>query len=342
MGCCLGCCRDCCRKSSDLEIYLCECPSQPERFVEDKIEIDSEAVEEGLVELKSAMDEQNEAVEEFVSVYKCWDESRRNACKDVREIADRIDKHHKKVTKAKIAGGAVGTVASVVATAGAIAAPFTLGGALLVSLPAGAVAGAALATSSGAMIVDKVIQSKLRDEALEHLERDKEMTERMAKCLQKVQEASEEIKNAVQGIAETVKDISGRIGFRSMPALDELEKMKPFLSTLANFAASASLSFSKKLQTIVKNWGIVVKGWKLVKTVLGLPTLGITLRHGIIAVVFAASCVFQVITLITALVDIHKGSLTDVATSLRSYVENLERDRAELKVLMNAHCSHLL
>ena len=158
----------------------------------------------------------------------------------------------------------------------------------------------------------------------------------MARSLKKVQKTSEEIKNFVQGIAESVKDISVRIGLSSMPALDELEEIEPFFLSW-RIGQLQLLIFSKPLLKIVKNWAISIIGWNRVKGVLALSTIGITLANGIVVVVFTASSVLQVRTLITALVDYHKGSLTDAAVKLRSYVENLEQDWAELEVLMNYH-----
>ena len=329
MGCCL------CRESWDGHyVHL------PASFVED--ELDSEAVGERIAKAHSDINNLGNAVEEFVSAYLQWEKTRRKACEDVIEIANQIDKHHKNVNKAKITGGAVGAVASALAAGGAIASPFMFGAGLLVAIPAGAVAGAAFFTTGGAMIIDKFIQYKLQKKALEHLLEDKERTERMAECLQKVHDASEEVKNAVQGIAESVKDISGRIGFSSIPVFDQLEDIKPFLEKLATFAVSNILTFSGALLKIVGKWATVIKACSLVKGVLSLSTLGITLANGVIVVVFTAMCVFQVITLITALVDYHKGSLTEAAANLRSYVESLEQDRAKLEALMNAHYSHLL
>ena len=303
-------------------------------------EFNSEAVRECLVQLNSAMNSHNKAVVDFVFFYKFWDETRRKACEDVIEIANQIDKHHENVNKTKIAGSAVGTAASAVAVGGAV---FTGGttAIVVVALSACAAACAALATS-GAMATDKVIQSTLRKQALEHLQKDQEMTERMVECLQKVQEASEEMKNAVQRIAESVKDIWGKIGLSNNLVLDSLEKIQAFLSKLADWAVSASPSFSNGLRRIVDNWPTVTSSWNLVKGVLARSTLGITRENGIIVAVFAVSCVFQVITLIRALVDYYKGSLTDVAAKLRSHVEALEQDRTHLKGLMNAHYSHLL
>ena len=207
---------------------------------------DVKTVIDNVGKLNFAGDKVAQAVEKFVSTYKRWHENREDMCVKLKALADEIDSDHNNANVAKLVGGSVGIASSVAMVVGSIAAPFTLGIGLAIAIPAGVVAGAAALTSGGALITDKVLQCKHRDEALKHIYAELEMRKEMAQCLQEVKEASSEFEEALNAIA----------------ACTNISAQKPLHST----EEMEMLIFKmKKLQFCQDSLKKVLDNWRIIK-----------------------------------------------------------------------------
>ncbi|XP_061409994.1 uncharacterized protein LOC133344067 [Lethenteron reissneri] len=80
----------------------------------------------------------NNAKVTFINILRIWKETRVFSIKEMRRVADALDKLEKDVTISQTAGTATSLVGGIVATAGIIAAPFTFGASALIAGVVGA------------------------------------------------------------------------------------------------------------------------------------------------------------------------------------------------------------
>ena len=95
--------------------------------------------------------------EDVVSTFRRWIPKRKRTLEKLEELATKLHEQHIKVSKSTIAGASASTVGGILAIAGLIAAPFTFGAGLVVSLVGAGIGGA----GGLVMSVSKVIEIAL-------------------------------------------------------------------------------------------------------------------------------------------------------------------------------------
>ena len=95
--------------------------------------------------------------EDVVSTFRRWIPKRKRTLEKLEELATKLHEQHIKVSKSTIAGASASTVGGILAIAGLIAAPFTFGAGLVVSLVGAGIGGA----GGLVMSVSKVIEITL-------------------------------------------------------------------------------------------------------------------------------------------------------------------------------------
>ena len=89
-----------------------------------------------------------------------WIPKRQRTKEQLEELASKLHEHHRNVNKTTIAGASLGTVGGVLSIAGLIAAPFTFGAGIIVSLIGAGIGGAGGLVMSGSKVAE-IILTKL-------------------------------------------------------------------------------------------------------------------------------------------------------------------------------------
>ena len=118
-----------------------------------------------------------QCMEAYLNVCQMWKLERRNTVNLLRKLADDIQKDEGNSRIAKLAGASSSIVGTVLAMGGAVAAWFTFGASLVLTVVETGIAAAGGTTLAGTEIVNNVLRSRNVENINEALRRDSELTE---------------------------------------------------------------------------------------------------------------------------------------------------------------------
>ena len=95
---------------------------------------------------------------DLISGFVRWIPIRQRTMEQLEELATKLHQHHRNVNISTFTGASMGTVGGVLSIAGLIAAPFTFGEGLIVSLVGAAIGGAGGLVMSGSKVVEIILE----------------------------------------------------------------------------------------------------------------------------------------------------------------------------------------
>ena len=98
--------------------------------------------------------------DELKEAFSQWIPKRRQTKEQLEQLASKLHEHHRNVNITTISGASLGTVGGILSIAGLIAAPFTFGAAIIVSLIGAGIGGAGGLVMSGSKVAE-IILTKL-------------------------------------------------------------------------------------------------------------------------------------------------------------------------------------
>uniref|UniRef100_A0A8C3T8D0 Apolipoprotein L3 n=1 Tax=Chelydra serpentina TaxID=8475 RepID=A0A8C3T8D0_CHESE len=205
--------------------------------------------------------------------------------KELREIADAIDKIHKGATIASITGGTVGIAGGITTIVGLALIPVTFGASLIVSLTGLAVSTAGGLTSAAATTTD-IVASKVKRETVENV---------LMECQIEVDQ--------MKGYAERIEERIQR--------LRENENSR-FVFAIPQIGAGAGRSI---LNTIK-----MVKAGQLLANIGRIARFAGAATHVLTALTLGLDIFFVA----KDSVDLHKGAKTELAAKIREIVHDIE------------------
>ena len=272
-------------------------------------------------------------VKELKKKIREWEEYVAYLCFQVTALADEIDKHHERATKAKlggavagVAGAGVGAGAAAVGAGVAVVAPPAAVIAVPVAAVGGGIAGAGSAVAGGAAIVDAAIQRFKQKKAQKMLKRAEEMKDLIAKCQQQLQKALAEYEESVNRIIRMSTSQRNYLN-----SLKSIEDTKAFLHLLMNWISDGS--GKKKVGELCKTLLGILSNVDEIRRLLSLSSKSVSLAGvgGAVGVVVAvAGAPLQFVNLTIAVIDLQKGSKTELAAKLREHVEMFREERDEI------------
>ncbi|KAG6920875.1 apolipoprotein L6 [Chelydra serpentina] len=206
--------------------------------------------------------------------------------KELREIADAIDKIHKGATIASITGGTVGIAGGITTIVGLALIPVTFGASLIVSLTGLAVSTAGGLTSAAATTTD-IVASKVKRETVENV---------LMECQIEVDQ--------MKGYAERIEERIQR--------LRENENSR-FVFAIPQIGAGAGRSI---LNTIK-----MVKAGQLLANIGRIARFAGAATHVLTALTLGLDIFFVA----KDSVDLHKGAKTELAAKIREIVHDIEQ-----------------
>ena len=140
--------------------------------------------------------------EELHDAFRSWIPIRTRTRKQLEELATKLHEHHRNVNISTITGASMGTIGGILSVAGLIAAPFTFGAGIVVSIVGAAIGGAGGLVMSGSKVAEIILEKLGLKEVQEAIEDD-------CKACNKLQEQLDSLENVISSLAELVKQLQG-------------------------------------------------------------------------------------------------------------------------------------
>ena len=138
--------------------------------------------------------------EELHDAFRSWIPIRTRTRKQLEELATKLHEHHRNVNISTITGASMGTIGGILSVAGLIAAPFTFGAGIVVSIVGAAIGGAGGLVMSGSKVAEIILEKLGLKEVQEAIQDDH-------KACNKLQEQLDSLENVISSLAELVKQL---------------------------------------------------------------------------------------------------------------------------------------
>ena len=259
-----------------------------------------------------------------------WIPKRKHTREKLQELATNLHKHHTNVNISTITGASMGTVGGILSIAGLIAAPFTLGVGIVISLVGAGIGGAGGLVMSGSKVTELILTKLGLKEVQEAIDEDREA------CTQ-LQEKLEALKNFISTLAEFLKplhndaQLRGELEGSGFTFLHHLAPSEPTTSPgeridfgarfFRIFLSAASISasaFATATGSLV--WSVALAGTRV--------------AHVAGSAVSAAVLPLDIVLLVKSSVELKRGSTSKAVEDIRQILSELECPEEEEIQLM--------
>ena len=138
--------------------------------------------------------------DELHDAFLCWIPIRTHTIKQLEELATKLHEHHRNVNISTLTGASMGTIGGTLLVAGLVAAPFTLGSGIVVSLVGAGIGGAGGLVMSGSKVADIILEQLGLKEVQAAIEDDREACSELQKQL-------DALENFISSLAEFLKPL---------------------------------------------------------------------------------------------------------------------------------------
>ena len=138
--------------------------------------------------------------DELHDAFLCWIPIRTHTIKQLEELATKLHEHHRNVNISTLTGASMGTIGGTLLVAGLVAAPFTLGSGIVVSLVGAGIGGAGGLVMSGSKVADIILEQLGLKEVQAAIEDDREACSELQKQL-------DSLENFISSLAEFLKPL---------------------------------------------------------------------------------------------------------------------------------------
>ena len=138
--------------------------------------------------------------DELHDAFLSWIPIRTYTIKQLEELATKLHEHHRNVNISTLTGASMGTIGGTLLVAGLVAAPFTLGSGIVVSLVGAGIGGAGGLVMSGSKVVDIILEKLGLKEVQETIEDDR-------KACSELQKQLDALENFISSLAEFLKPL---------------------------------------------------------------------------------------------------------------------------------------
>lgn len=270
---------------------------------------------------------------ELQDAFLQWIPIRARTMEQLEELATKLHEHHRNVNITTITGASMGTVGGILSIAGLIAAPFTFGAGIVVSLVGAGIGGAGGLVMSGSKVVEIILEKSGLKEVQAAIEEDRE-------ACRELQQQLDSLENFIATLAQFLKPLhddavllrelegSGfeflrdRIGFEDIGSSTE-ERVEFGARFFRAAASSATISASA-----VATAGAVARSAALA---------GTRVAHVAGSVISAALLPLDITLLVRSSLELHRGSTSAAVEDIRRILNELEcPDEEEIQGLVES------
>ena len=271
--------------------------------------------------------------EELHDAFRSWIPIRTRTRKQLEELATKLHEHHRNVNISTITGASMGTIGGILSVAGLIAAPFTFGAGIVVSIVGAAIGGAGGLVMSGSKVAEIILEKLGLKEVQEAIEND-------YKACNKLQEQLDSLENVISSLAELVKQLQGDkvllrelegSGFEFLSQRISYEEIGASTEERVEFGARffrAAISAATISASAAATAGAVTRSALLA---------GTRAAHVAGSVISAALLPLDITLLVRSSLELHRGSTSAAVQDIRRILGELEcPDKGEIQGLVKS------
>ena len=271
--------------------------------------------------------------DELHDAFLSWIPIRTRTKKQLEELATKLHKHHRNVNISTVTGASMGTTGGILSVAGLIAAPFTFGSGIVVSLVGAGIAGAGGLVMSGSKVAEIILEKLGLKEVQAAIEDDR-------KACSKLQEQLDSLENVVSSLAELVKQLHD-----DAVLLRELEGSEfEYLSQRIS-CEEIGASTEERVEFGTRFFGAATSTATISASTAA--TAGAVARSAAIAgtraahvagsVISAALLPLDITLLVKSSLELHRGSTSAAVQDIRRILDELEcPDKGEIQGLVES------
>ena len=271
--------------------------------------------------------------DELHDAFLSWIPIRTRTKEKLEELATRLHEHHRNVKISTISGASMGTIGGILSVAGLIAAPFTFGAGIIVSLVGAGIGGAGGLVMSGSKVVEIILEKLGLKEVQAAIEDDREACSELQKQL-------DSLENFISSLAEFLKPLhddavllrelegsgfeflSQRISYEEIGAsTEERVEFGARFFRAATSAATISASAAATAGAVARSAAIA----------------GTRAAHVAGSVISAALLPLDITLLVKSSLELHRGSTSAAVQDIRRILDELEcPDKGEIQGLVES------
>ena len=271
--------------------------------------------------------------DELHDAFLCWIPIRTHTIKQLEELATKLHEHHRNVNISTLTGASMGTIGGTLLVAGLVAAPFTLGSGIVVSLVGAGIGGAGGLVMSGSKVADIILEQLGLKEVQAAIEDDREACSELQKQL-------DALENFISSLAEFLKPLhddavllrelegsgfeflSQRISYEEIGAsTEERVEFGARFFRAATSAATISASAAATAGAVARSAAIA----------------GTRAAHVAGSVISAALLPLDITLLVKSSLELHRGSTSAAVQDIRRILDELEcPEKGEIQGLVES------
>ncbi|CAH3147679.1 unnamed protein product [Porites evermanni] len=271
--------------------------------------------------------------EELHDAFLRWIPMRKRTKEQFEELAIKVHEHHRNMNISTITGASMGTIGGILSVAGLIAAPFTFGAGIVVSLVGAGIGGAGGLVMSGSKVLEIILEKLGLKEVQAAIEDDRE-------ACSELQEQLDSLENFISSLAEFLKplhddavllrELEGS-GFEFLSQRISYEEIGTSTEEIVEFGARffrAATSAATISASAAGTAGAVARSAAIAGT-----------RAADVAgsVISAALLPLDITLLVKSSLELHRGSTSAAVQDIRRILDELEcPDRAEIEGLVES------
>ena len=258
--------------------------------------------------------------EELQNTFLRWIPIRTRTKEQLDELATNLHEHHKNVNISTVTGASMGTLGGILSVAGLIAAPFTFGAGIVVSLVGAGIGGAGGLVMSGSKVVEIILEKSGLKDVQAAIEEDHE-------ACRELQQKLDSMENFIFELAQFLKPLHD-----NAMLLRELEGSGFQFLRDRFFAEDIGKSTEERVDIGARFFRAVTSAATISASVFA--TAGAVARSAAVAgtraahiagsVVSAALLPLDITLLVKSSLELHRGSTSKAVEDIRGILNELE------------------
>ncbi|XP_015751862.1 PREDICTED: uncharacterized protein LOC107331748 isoform X11 [Acropora digitifera] len=270
---------------------------------------------------------------DLISGFVRWIPIRQRTMEQLEELATKLHQHHRNVNISTITGASMGTVGGVLSIAGLIAAPFTFGAGLIVSLVGAGIGGAGGVVMSGSKVVEIILEKLGLEDVQAAIKEDHEACTKLQQQFDRLEDFISKLAQFLKSLhddAKLLRELEGT-GFDILRERITSDDIRSSTKERVDIGA-------KFFRTVTAAATITTSAVATARVVARSAALaGTRAAHIAGSVISAALIPLDVTLLVKSSLELHRGSTSSAVEEIRQIINDLKcPDVEEIKGLVES------